>query len=152
MRPLWIALILLAAATTTGCVERRLYIRSEPPGAEIYIDGERVGVTRADKDPLGPFYVNFSYYGAREYTLRKPGFKTVTGMKQLETPWYEYPPVDFFAEVLAPWRIVNEHNIDVKLEPIEAADVDKLYRDARAYREGAQPDSRFEYAAAWGRR
>ncbi|MCC6572852.1 MAG: PEGA domain-containing protein [Planctomycetes bacterium] len=149
MRTLPLIVLLLLCA---GCVERRLYIRSEPAGAEVYIDGERVGVTRPEKDPAGPLYVNFAYYGAREYTLRKPGFKTVTGVKQLVTPWYEYPPMDFFSEVMAPWLIVDEHEVDVKLEPVAPADVEQLYRDARAYREDAQPQSRFEYAAAWGKR
>ncbi len=140
------------AATLCGCVERRLYIRSEPPGADVYIDGEHVGMTRPETDPRGPFYVNFSYYGAREYTLRKPGYETVSGVKQLETPWYEYPPLDFFAEVLAPWLIVDEHEINVKLRPLSAADVEALYRQAQAYREDAQPQTRLEFAALWGRR
>lgn len=147
-----LGLLLLVGVLLSGCVERRIYVRSDPPGADVYIDGEFVGKTRDAKDPEGPFYVNFIYYGTREYTLRKPGFQTVSGSVKLEVPWYEYPPIDFFAEVLTPWIIVDEHYVEVKLEPAKPADVADLYRKARAYRDMSRPEDRFEYWAWWARK
>lgn len=144
------ALILLAALVCAGCVERRIYVRSEPPGADVYIDGEKVGQTRPENDPEGPFYVEFAYYGAREYTLRKPGFQTVSGTVQLVVPWYEYPPMDFFAEVLAPWKIVDRHEIAVKLDPAKPGDPDELFRRANAYKNETTLADRFEFAANKG--
>ncbi len=145
------ALILLVAMLCTGCVERRIYVRSEPPGADVYIDGEKVGQTRAETHPDGPFYVEFAYYGTREYTLRKPGFQTQSGTVQLKTPWYEYPPVDFFAEVLAPWIIVDRHEINVKLEPAKPGDPDALYLRARQYKNETTLADRYEFAASKGK-
>ncbi|MCL4730800.1 MAG: PEGA domain-containing protein, partial [Planctomycetes bacterium] len=38
--------LFFAALVCTGCVERRIYLISDPPGADVYIDGEYVGQTR----------------------------------------------------------------------------------------------------------
>lgn len=138
-------LVLLATLLPTGCVERRLYVRSDPPGAEVYIDGEYIGDTRADDHIDGPLYTEFLFYGTREYTVRKPGYQTVSGRIELETPWYEYPPVDFFSEVLIPYPIVDEHEVHVKLEKAEPADVEGLYRRALNYRYSSRPEDRYEY-------
>ncbi len=139
-------LAILAAALCSGCVERRIYVTSDPPGADVYIDGEMVGQTRPKNHPDGPLYANFTYYGKREYTLRKPGFATASGTVNLEAPWYEYPPVDFFSEVLAPWPIIDRHYVEVKLQRATAADVDDLYRAASRFRNSSRPEDRFEFA------
>ncbi|MCC6464362.1 MAG: PEGA domain-containing protein [Planctomycetes bacterium] len=142
-----LAAIAIAALLLCGCVERRIYLRSDPPGADVYIDGEYVGRTRDAKDPEGALYANFIYYGTREYTFRKPGFATHSGSIKLEAPWYEYPPVDFFAEVLAPFKIVDEHEVNAKLAPALPANLQELYAAARAYREPTRPEDRYEFAA-----
>lgn len=145
----WTLPVLIAALMAcTGCVERRIYLKSDPPGAEVYIDGEFVGVTRPSDHADGPLYANFIYYGQREYTFRKPGYATQSGTVKLETPWYEYPPIDFFAEVLTPWIIVDEHFVEVKLERAKPADVEDLYRAAQLYRASSRPEDRFEFAQA----
>ena len=137
--------MLAAVLLLTGCVERRLYVRSEPAGADVYIDGEWIGRTRAETDDRGPLYTQFLFYGTREYTVRKPGYQTVSGRIELETPWYEYPPVDFFSEVLIPYPIVDEHEVSVQLEKAEPADVEGLYRRALNYRYASRPEERLEY-------
>jgi hypothetical protein len=144
------ALIGIVLLLCTGCVERRIYVRSEPPGADVYIDGEKVGVTRPENHEDGPFYVTFSYYGSREYTLRKPGYQTQSGTVQLVVPWYEYPPMDLFAEVLAPWIIVDKHEIKVKLEPAKPGDPDEVFRRANQYKNETTLADRFEFAASKG--
>lgn len=142
-------LLLASMFLLTGCVERRIYVRSDPVGADVYIDGEYIGSTRADNDPDGPLYANFIYYGTREYTLRKAGYETVSGRVDLVVPWYEYPPIDFFAEVLTPWLIVDEHFIEEKMEKAKPADVDQLYRNAQNYRHASRPQDRYEYGILW---
>jgi hypothetical protein len=135
---LGVLILLLLSCMLCGCVERRLYIYSDPPGADVYIDGEFVGQTRPEDHKEGPFYVNFIYYGKRDYTLRKPGFATQSGSVQLETPWFEYPPLDFFAEVLTPWIIVDSHEIRETLRKAEPADIEQLILAAEAYRDNAR--------------
>jgi hypothetical protein len=143
-------LLIVAAGLLAGCVERRIYLRSMPAGADVYVDGEYIGVTREDDHPEGPLYVNFIFYGTREFTFRKPGYTTLTEDVFLRRPWYQYPPVDFFAEVLAPWRIMDEHGVDVELSPAEAADVEDLYRNALTYRYRSRPQDRYEFAVLRG--
>src|SRR5687767_13323668 len=54
-------LFVLMPLILAGCVERLLEIRSDPPGAEVYIDGERKGMT--------PYTEKYIWYGVREVTL-----------------------------------------------------------------------------------
>jgi hypothetical protein len=144
---------LLCCLLLTGCVERRIYVISEPPGADVYVDGEFVGVTRPADHPDGPFYVNFIFYGTREYTLRLPGYATTSGDVELSLPWYQYFPVDFFAEVLAPWKIVNRHHVHVNLERAEPGnDEEELFRRAVEYRYASRPQDRYAFETIGGRR
>ncbi|HIA28532.1 MAG TPA: PEGA domain-containing protein, partial [Planctomycetes bacterium] len=57
---------LLLAATSllsvTGCVERMMQIRSEPTGAQVFLDGRHIGAT--------PVTVAFDFYGTREVMVR----------------------------------------------------------------------------------
>ncbi len=140
--------LVLGSCLLCGCVERRLYIYSDPPGADVYIDGEFVGQTRPEDHKDGPFFVNFIYYGKRDYTLRKPGYATKSGSVQLETPWYEYPPIDFFAEVLTPWKIVDSHEIRETMQKAEPADIEQLLRNAEAYRDAARPEDSYRLVQA----
>ncbi len=146
-----LGILVLAMLACTGCVERRIYLRSEPAGADVYIDGEFIGQTRAEDHENGPLYANFVFYGTREYTIRKRGYETVSGTVELEMPWYEYPPVDFFSEVLAPWRITDEHGVSVNLQRAKPADVEELYKAAREFRYSSSPADRYELSALWAK-
>lgn len=147
----FLIILVLVTLVCTGCVERRIYLRSQPAGADVYIDGEFIGQTRPEDHEDGPLYANFVFYGAREYTIRKRGYETIGGVVELEMPWYEYPPVDFFSEVLAPWRITDEHEIDIKLQKAKPADVEELYKSAKDFRYNSSPADRYELAALWAK-
>jgi hypothetical protein len=142
--PKWIPFVLIAACLC-GCVERRVYLISDPPGADVYIDGELVGQTRPKDHKDGPLYANFVFYGSRDFTFRKPGFATLEVTHKLEAPWYEYPPIDFFSEVLAPFKVVDEHEVEVKLEKSVPADMDELLERAGTFRERSRPEDRYEF-------
>ena len=152
MKKAILPVVLLGMLLLTGCVERRIYVRSDPPGASVFIDGEYIGETRPDDHVDGPLYANFIFYGTREYTLRKPGYATTSGRVELEAPWYEYPPIDFFSEVLTPWIIVDEHEIVVDMEKAKPANVDELYRNALNYRYASRAEERYVYADLWAPR
>ena len=64
----WILLALLFATSQVGCVRRRMTIRSDPPGAVVFVDERRIGVT--------PVSTNFTYYGTRNVQLVKDGHET----------------------------------------------------------------------------
>jgi hypothetical protein len=124
-------LLALLAALPAGCVRRRLNVRTNPPGALVYVDNQLIGTT-----PCG---VDFTYYGTREIRLVKPGFEPMAINQPIPTPWYEYPPLDFISENLVPSRIRDNRTVMYDLQPqmiipphalVERGD--QLRRDAKA--------------------
>ncbi len=92
-----------------GCVERRMLIRTNPPGAMAYVDDYPVGLT--------PTATSFTYYGTRRIRLVKDGYETETLLQPVSPPWYQIPPLDFFAENLVPGSIRDYHALDYQLKP-----------------------------------
>ena len=103
-------LLALLALSVGGCVVRELNIRSEPPGATVYINGREEGKT--------PLKKNFDFYGSREVTLRKDGFRSLREIVTPSVPWYEFFPIDFITELLLPVRLHDRHEYSFKLEPL----------------------------------
>jgi len=100
-------IMLLAVAVVAlggGCVQRRMTIRSSPPGAAVYVDDYQIGTTPVSHD--------FVYYGTRKIRLVKDGYETLTVRQPIPAPWYEYFPLDFVSENLIPWEIRDERVID----------------------------------------
>jgi hypothetical protein len=94
---------------SSGCVRRRLNVRTNPPGALVYVDNQQIGTT--------PCSVDFVYYGTREIRLVKPGFETLTVNQPIPTPWYEYPGIDFISENLVPTKIRDNRTVTYNLAP-----------------------------------
>ena len=72
-------------------------VRTNPPGALVYVDDYEIGTT--------PVSTDFTYFGTREIRIAKDGYETLTVMQPISTPWYEYPPVDFITENFVPGKI-----------------------------------------------
>jgi hypothetical protein len=108
-RGVWLALLACAVLTTSGCVRRRLTVRSNPPGALVYVDNQQIGTT--------PCSVDFTYYGTREIRLIKPGYETLTVNQPIPTPWYQIPGVDFVSENLTPTKIRDNRTVTFDMQP-----------------------------------
>lgn len=104
--------VLIAALSATGCVERLLVVRSDPPGAAIYVDGTFRGRT----EPGAPVEVPFETYGTRTLVARRPGCAPVRQRVVLDPPWYQYPVLDLVADVLWPGTIEDRREVEVRLE------------------------------------
>jgi hypothetical protein len=108
--------VLVAALVTTlaapGCVQRRMTIRSNPPGALVYVDDYQLGTAPVSHD--------FVYYGTRKIRLVKDGYETLTVRQPFPLPWYQYFPLDFVTENLIPWEIRDERVVDLALVPAAA--------------------------------
>jgi hypothetical protein len=100
---------LLVLLLVAGCVERRLHVRTDPPGAEVSVNGEPIG--------RSPATWRFTHYGDALVEVEKPGFEPAQRVVALEAPWYQKPGVDFFSDVLVPARIRDEHEVEIRLEP-----------------------------------
>jgi hypothetical protein len=124
-----IALALLTALQA-GCVRRRMTIRSNPPGAKVYVDDVEIGAT--------PVSANFTYYASRKITLIKDGYRTETTYHRVLPPWYELPGADFFSENIYPRELRDERVVDFQLVPQENVPLNELLNRAEALRENAQ--------------
>jgi PEGA domain len=126
--PLWL-LALVMCALEVGCVQRRLTIRSNPPGALVYVDDYQVGTT--------PVSTDFVYYGTRKVRLVKSGYETLSVLQPIPTPWYEYPAMDFVSENLIPGEIRDERVVDYQLQPQIVVPSPQLLDRAENLRHGA---------------
>jgi len=126
----WALAGLLFCAAASGCVQRRLLICSNPPGALAYVDDYEIGTT--------PISTNFTYYGQRKIRLVKDGYETLTVTQPVPTPWYEIPPLDFVSENLVPGEIRDQRAFSYQLTPQIVAPPDQLLSRAESLRRGTQ--------------
>lgn len=109
VRKLRFLILLLIAVSCSGCVRRRMTVRSNPPGAMVYIDDQQIGTT--------PVSTEFLYYGTRKFRLVKDRYETLTTYQRIEAPWYELPIIEFVSENLVGREIRDERILDFQLKP-----------------------------------
>ena len=88
-------------------------IRSNPPGALVYVDDYQIGTTPVSHD--------FVYYGTRKIRLVKDGYETLTVRQPFPVPWYEIFPLDFVTENIIPWEVRDERVVDLAMQPAASA-------------------------------
>ena len=121
--------LLLIGIFCAGCVERRLLIRTNPPGAMAYVDDYQVGLT-----PIG---TSFTYYGTRKIRLVKDGYQPLTVYERINPPWYEIPPFDFFAENILRREIRDTRVLEYQLIPQPVSPPQQLLERAQSLRSRA---------------
>jgi len=121
------ALCLLSVA---GCVERRLTIRSDPPGATVILDGREIGRTPIERR-------HFMHYGTRDIVLArskdaqsKTEYQRLRTVLTLKPPLYERFPLDLFFELAWPFTLVDDQEFAFALKPLKGRKSEDL--DARA--------------------
>ncbi|MGE3406830.1 MAG: PEGA domain-containing protein [Pirellulales bacterium] len=119
-------LLAVACASSLGCVQRRMTIRSNPPGALVYVDNYELGTT--------PVSTDFIYYGTREIRLVKDGYETQTRLVNIPPPWYQYVPIDFVAENLIPYEVRDERQLDFAMQPQRLVPTEELLGRADSLR------------------
>lgn len=125
----WLTLGLVAAvlcAAGSGCVQRRLMVRTNPPGAQLYIDEQPIGKT--------PVSVPYVYYGTRNIRLEKDGYETLVAKHNVVPPWYQITPLDFVSENLWPWEVRDERVVDFQLQPLQIVPTEQLLDRAQGLR------------------
>jgi hypothetical protein len=106
-----------------------MMIRSNPPGASVYVDGYEIGTT--------PIATDFIYYGTRQIKLVKDGYETLTVNQPIPAPWYEYPGVDFVSENVVPGNLRDVRTLTYQLAPQLMAPADQLRARAEQLRQSA---------------
>ncbi len=113
-----LSICLIIALTTAGCVRRRLTVRTNPPGASVFVDKQLIGTS--------PAATSFVYYGTREIEVVRDGYRTEKVLRTISKPWYQVPPLDFFSETLWPWEIRDEEIIDISMLPAQTMASEEL--------------------------
>jgi hypothetical protein len=118
IRALPLILGILVIVSSTGCLRRRMTVRTSPPGAMVYVDRQYIG--------LSPVSTNYTYYGTRNFEIVRDGYRTEKFLRKFNPPWYAIPPLDFFTETLWPYETRDERIIDVQMSPEPAVPNDAL--------------------------
>jgi hypothetical protein len=94
-----------------GCVERKFFIRTDPPGAEVALNrGEPL-------EGRTPLETPFEHYGTYHLRITHPDCPEFEGAAPVEAPWWAYPPFDLFTDLLWPFTIHDHREIHVALPP-----------------------------------
>ncbi len=121
------AILGLAAVLFAGCVERRLTINTQPPGATVILNDQEIGTS--------PVTVPFNWYGDYWVRISKEGCETLNTHRKLKAPLHDYPPFDFFVQVLYPGRIVDAYEWTFELAPKQYPTREELIEEAEAMKQ-----------------
>jgi len=113
---------LLAVTILSGCVERYLTINTVPTDALVTLNDEQIG--------LSPVKVSFNWYGDYNVRISKEGYETLKTHRELDGPWYDKFPFDFFAQVLNSKKIVDSYEWSFELIPKQYPDRNELIDSA----------------------
>jgi len=138
------ALALLGVFLAAGCVERKLLIRSEPPGAPVWIDEEYAGRTPPDYPfvQYGPRLIRVGPIRDEKGRIR---YEEKEGVVDVDPPYYQKFPLDAFYEWMYPRTLVDVHEAPVFVlksraeRPAARGEerVRRLREEARQFREEA---------------
>ena len=133
VRRMRLPLALILAVVATGCVERRLRLESDPPGALVTLNGEEVART--------PATVPLDWFGRYDVAARLDGHEPAKAERWVVAPWWLWPPFDLVAEVL-PVRLTHTATIEVELRPESQAEPGLLRRATALRRATTRPAPR----------
>jgi len=115
--------------SASGCVRRTVTITTEPPNARVYLNDHEIGVSEVTTD--------FTWYGDYSVVARKDGYETLRTNWKLEPPWYQWIPIDFFAEVFWPGELHDQRSRHFVLAPAATPEPEELVRRAKETRKRA---------------
>jgi len=116
-----------------GCVERRMTIVSDPPGAAVIVNGKDIGAAPVDVPSK-----MFVYYGDYDITLLRDGYEPALIRQAVTRPWYQCFPLDFVSENLIPWHIHDRRVFTYQLTPPAMVPTENLLDRANSQRERAR--------------
>jgi hypothetical protein len=126
----WIMYSFMILTVACGCVQRRMTIRSNPPGAMVYVDDYEIGNT--------PVSTDFVYYGTRKIRLVKDGYETLTVRQPFPIPWYQFFPLDFVTENIWPGEIRDERHVNLTMVPASSTPPEQVVARADLSRASAR--------------
>jgi hypothetical protein len=130
-----LAALLAGALLSAGCVERALLVQSDPPGAQLFVNGVARGAT--------PATIRYVHEGRFELRAEKAGYESVATEVTTRTRLDAVPGPDFVAENLWPGRIRRTTPVTLRLPPLKRESYTKeevagLVDRAKAFRAKAR--------------
>lgn len=119
MRRCWTIVLVGLLVPMAGCVERRLFIDSDPPGALVWLNDAQLGRTPVD--------VRIVHDGTYDLRLEKEGFEPVVMGARSDGPLLDVVPLDLVVEVL-PTDVRYETHWRVAMRPRDDSDEGLLER------------------------
>jgi len=113
---------------SAGCVEQKMTITSDPPGALVRVSDEEVGTT--------PVTIAWVHPGDYEFILIRPGYQTKVDHANLRPHWYQLPVLDFLAAI-SPVRHVDHRYVHFTMEQLVLPDDADLVTQGLEMRERA---------------
>lgn len=98
----------LAFAALSGCVERRIWIDTEPQGALVWVNDAQVGRTPVD--------LAITHEGTYDLRIEKEGFEPLVTPATTSGPIWDTVPLDLIVEIL-PINARNETRWKFTLVP-----------------------------------
>ena len=113
-------LILVATVFAfSGCVTRSITVKTNPSNALVYIDDELIGES--------PVTMPFTFYGTRKIMIERKDedgaltHERTVAFEKIKAPVYQVFPLDFFSELVWPFKIKDEQVLSynlVELDPL----------------------------------
>ena len=122
-RRLAITLPCLCLLLGGGCVQRIMTVKSDPPGALVFMNGQEVGRT--------PLSQEFLWYGNYDVVLRLDGYETLKTNAAVPAPPWQYIPIDLITDMMP---LTDEHVLNYTLTPTPPADPAELLSNAQQTR------------------
>jgi hypothetical protein len=103
----------------SGCVQRQMDIRTDPPGAVVFMNDREIGRT--------PFNREFLWYGVYDVVIRKDGYQTLKTTATINPPLWQLVPLDLVTDFLP---LKDERVVSFSLKPDAPVDPAVLMQNA----------------------
>ncbi len=121
-----VILVALSLFLLAGCVERTITVLTDPPGALVSVNDVEQGRT--------PVTFPFTWYGKYRVLVEHPEYETLETTKNVSAPIYQWPVIDFVAEILLPFKFHDHHDWSFSLVKRQPIDTEQLIDRAQDLR------------------
>ena len=110
MKKILLFIIAISLVFNSGCIYRKLTIKSDPPGATAYFNDAEVGTTPVEFDFMW-------YHDSHRIRLEKEGYEILEAREAIMCPPRLWVPLDLIAQIM-PKRVEDYRELSYELIPI----------------------------------
>jgi hypothetical protein len=128
-RPASLLLLLIGPALlSAGCATRTIVIETDPPGATVWLNREKVEAMTT------PALIPFDHHGTYAVRLEKDGYEPLETTADVVTPWYSWPVLDLFSDLFFSFAVNDRQEFSYRLAPIVEPEPDESVEAAERRR------------------